>query len=148
MKLLKLLNTRSSGITLSYVYNILNMICGVFLSSFLIKSLGGTEYGIYQTISSFANYLVLLEFGVGTVMTRNISACRGQNSGKEKLDKNISTLWTVSHILALVIILFSVIFYFCIDILYSNSMTASQISSAKNIFILISGKSDRSHVVL
>ncbi|MBS5736906.1 MAG: polysaccharide biosynthesis protein [Clostridiales bacterium] len=139
MKLLKLLNTRSSGITLSYVYNILNMICGVFLSSFLIKSLGGTEYGIYQTISSFANYLVLLEFGVGTVMTRNISACRGQNSGKEKLDKNISTLWTVSHILALVIILFSVIFYFCIDILYSNSMTVSQISSAKNIFILVSG---------
>ena len=83
MKLLKLLNTRSSGITLSYVYNILNMICGVFLSSFLIKSLGGTEYGIYQTISSFANYLVLLEFGVGTVMTRNISGCRGQNSGKQ-----------------------------------------------------------------
>ena len=140
MKLLKSLNNRNSGIALSYLYNILNMICGIFLSSFLIRSLGGTEYGIYQTISSFANYLVLLEFGIGTVMMRNIAACRGKNSSAKELNDNISTLWTVSHILSFAIRAFSIIFYFCIDSLYSNSMTPEQLSSAKNIFILVSGQ--------
>ena len=66
---------RNVGILFSYVSVIVTMISGLVLSSFLLKTLGNTEYGLYQTISSFANYLVLFEFGTGTVMTRNISLC-------------------------------------------------------------------------
>lgn len=139
MKSLKSLNSRGSGIALSYVYTLLNMLCGVFLSSFLIRILGKTEYGVYQTISSFATYLVLLEFGTGTVMTRNIAACRGRNASQEEIDKNISTLWTVSHVLSFIIIIASVIFYFLIDSIYAKSMTAEQLVYAKGIFVLVAG---------
>mgnify|MGYP000968923646 FL=1 len=68
---------RNIGITLSYIYVFLNAVCGLIMSSFLLRTLGDTEYGIYQTIGSFANYLVMFEFGTGTIMTRNISLCRG-----------------------------------------------------------------------
>jgi O-antigen/teichoic acid export membrane protein len=86
------MNSRGKGIVLSYGYLIINMLCGVFLSSYLISELGDTEYGIYQTISSFANYLVMLEFGTGTIMTRNISMCRGSGESKLKINENISIL--------------------------------------------------------
>lgn len=114
------------------------MICGIFLSSFLLRSLGDTEYGIYQTIASFASYLVLLEFGTGTVMTRNIATCIGKKSDKKALDKNISTIWTITHILTIVIVIFSVGFYLFIGPIYSNSMTPEQIDYARYIFILVS----------
>ena len=41
---------------------VVNMITGLVLSSFLLRALGDTEYGLYQTIASFATDLVLREF--------------------------------------------------------------------------------------
>ena len=131
------MNSRGKGIVLSYGYLIINMLCGVFLSSYLISELGDTEYGIYQTISSFANYLVMLEFGTGTIMTRNISMCRGSGESKLKINENISTIWTVTNILAAVIALVSVVMYFSIEFIYADSFTSANIQNAKYIFIFI-----------
>ena len=69
--------SKYTGIALSYVNTFINMIISLFLSSFFVKQLGDLDYGVYQTVSSFANYLVLLEFGAGTIMTRNVSLCDG-----------------------------------------------------------------------
>lgn len=133
----KLKKSRGAGITLSYVNTFLNMICGLFLSAFLLRSLGDTDYGVYQTVSSFANYLVLLEFGTGTVMTRNLSACRARNATKDEIEKNVSTIWTITNVLSLVIIAVSALFYLSLGSIYSNSLDAGQIEYAKQIFVVI-----------
>lgn len=122
---------------LSYSNTFLNMICGLFLSSFLLRQAGDTNYGVYQTMSSFANYLVLLEFGTGTVLARNISACRARGESKLNVEKNISTIWTITTALSAVILLVSIGFYFSIDFIYARSMTAEQIALGKNVFIFI-----------
>lgn len=126
---------RRIGILLSYANTILNMVIGLVLSTVLLRLLGDTEYGVYQTIASFANYLVLLQFGTGTVMTRNIAMCRGNKSSKELIDNTTSTIWTVTNVLSFVILAMSVAFYFLIDIIYSGSLTPEQILHAKHIFI-------------
>jgi O-antigen/teichoic acid export membrane protein len=131
------MKSRSKGIALSYVYLIINMLCGLFLSSYLIKQLGKTEYGVYQTIASFANYLVLLEFGTGTVMTRNISVWRGTSESKHKLNENVSTIWTITNILALIILIASAIMYFSIDSVYSKSLDVENLAKAKGIFVVV-----------
>lgn len=131
------MKSRSVGLILSYINTFLSMITGLFLSAFYIARLGDTEYGVYQTIASFANYLVLLEFGTGTVMSRNISICRAKNASKEEIEKNVSTIWSITNILSLIILLVSVIFYLCIGSIYVNSLTAQQIASGKNMFIFI-----------
>lgn len=131
------MKSRNIGLILSYTNTILNMVCGLFLSAFLLRQLGDSEYGVYQTVSSFANYLVLLEFGTGTVIARNLSACRARNEEQQEIEKNISTIWSVTAILALIITFVSVVFYFSLDFIYSNSLTAAQISLGKNIFIFI-----------
>ena len=113
------------------------MLCGLFLSSYLLRLLGDTEYGVYQTVSSFANYLVLLEFGTGTVMARNISACRAKGCGKEEIDKNISTIWTITNVFSFVILLVSCVFYTTIDLIYRNSMTAQELATGKQMFVFI-----------
>ena len=132
-----MIRKRNIGLVLSYTNTFLNMIIGLFLSSFLLRQLGDTEYGIYQTIASFANYLVLLEFGTGTVMARNLSVCRSKGESQLQIEKNISTIWSITSILALVIAMVSVVFYFLLDSIYANSLTSEQIAVGKNIFIFI-----------
>ncbi|MBQ9761477.1 MAG: oligosaccharide flippase family protein [Oscillospiraceae bacterium] len=127
---------RNKGIIWSYAYTVVNMICGLFLSSYLLRMLGDTEYGIYQTISSFANCLVMLEFGTGTVLTKNIILCRSRSASKEEIDRNISTIWTITLILSAIIAAVGLALYIGIDNIYANSMTAEQITRAKQIYIV------------
>lgn len=131
------MKNRSKGIALSYVNSGLSMICGLFLSSYLLRMLGDTEYGVYQTVSAFANYLVLFEFGTGTVMTRNLSVCFGKKASREEIDKNVSTIWTITNILAVFILIVSVVFYCLIGVIYTKSLTVEQIAYSRKIFVFI-----------
>ena len=131
------MKNRSEGLILSYINTFLNMICGLFLSSFLLRQLGNAEYGLYQTVASFVNYLVLLEFGTGTVMARNLSKCKAKKASQEEINQNISTIWGITNILCGMIVCVSVIFYFMFDMVYANSLTAGQIASGKNMFIFL-----------
>jgi len=128
---------RNTGIILSYCNTFIGMITGLFMSSFLLRQLGDVNYGVYQTMSSFANYLVLLEFGTGTVMTRNLLNCRNNHSPEETVKKNISTIWTIAIILSLLITIISTIFYFLIGKIYAGSLTPQQIVDGKRIFVFI-----------
>ena len=131
------MKNRSKGIVLSYVNSGLSMICGLFLSSYLLRMLGDTEYGVYQTVSAFANYLVLFEFGTGTVMTRNLSMCFGKKASREEIDKNVSTIWSITNILAIFILIVSVVFYCLIGVIYTKSLTVEQIAYGRKIFVFI-----------
>lgn len=131
------MKNRNIGIALSYLNTGLNMVCGLFLSSFLLRILGDTEYGIYQTIASFANYLVLLEFGTGTVMTRNIAMCRGRQADRTEIQRNVTTIWMVAWILAGVILAVAVVFYCNIGSIYAATLDAGQIRHAREIFAFV-----------
>lgn len=132
------MKSRSFGIVLQYLNTALNMISGVFLSAFLVRSLGDTEYGLYQTISSFVNYLVLLEFGTGAVITRNIAACRTQ-SDRVKIQKSISTVWAINCILVVVILIVGAVFYCLLGTIYSKTLTIDQIQYGRKIFLVVLG---------
>lgn len=129
------MKSRNQGVALSYVNTALNMVIGFFLSSFFVKMLGDTEYGLYQMVTSFVSYLVLLEFGTGTAMTRNISKCRAQNADKQEIQKNISTIWTISLLLAAIIVVASIVFYSQIGNIY-HKLTVDQVSYAQKILLL------------
>lgn len=111
------------------------MLCGLFLSSYLLREFGDTDYGVYQTICSFANYLVLLEFGLGTVITRNVARCRAKGASAEEIQRNISTIWTIGVIFGCVICLFAFVFYVFIGSIYSRTLNSEQIAYAKRIFV-------------
>lgn len=130
--------SKKIGIMLSYINTILSMVFGIILSSYLIKALGDTEYGLYQTVTAFANYLLILELGTGTITQRNVVICYQKKDG-EGVGKTISTMWLITIILALVIFAISILFYCSIGYLYQNTMTPDQIKYAKKIFFFFMG---------
>ena len=130
--------SKKIGIVLSYINTILSMVFGIILSSYLIKAIGDTEYGLYQTVTAFANYLLILELGTGTITQRNVVIC-SQKDDKKGIDKTISTMWLITIILALVILAISIGFYCSLGCLYQNTMTLVQIGYAKKIFFFLWG---------
>ncbi len=132
------MKNRNIGIILSYAYTLLNMVIGLFMSSFLLRQLGDVEYGLYQTVSSFATYLVLLEFGTGSVMSRNVVVARNKKD-EMLLKKNITTVWYMTVFLSLIIVVVSLVFYCNIGRIYSKTMNIDQVSYAQKIFVWIVG---------
>ena len=119
---------------------VVNMITGLVLSSFLLRTLGDTEYGLYQTIASFSTYLVLLEFGTGTVMTRNVSVCINNSdpeTRREQVNRNYSTIWIISIVLAFLILIVSIVFYINLGNIYSKTMTPEQLAYGRRIFLFL-----------
>ncbi len=132
------MNNRKTGLALSYGATILNMVCGLFLSSFLLRSLGDFEYGLYQTISAFVNYLVVLEFGVGTVMTRNLltADASGDPDGKKKVT---ATLFYMTLVLGAVILLVGIVFGCSIQSIYAEAIPLDYIRYAEKMFAVMLG---------
>lgn len=127
---------RRTGIILSYINTGLSMVIGILMSSFIIQSVGQTDYGIYQTVTAFAHYLVLFEMGTGTIINRNISLCKKDGSEDDIIQKNISTLWFVTVALSIIITIASFVFFCFMDDIYHTSMTSSQIAYGKPLFWL------------
>ncbi len=127
---------RKIGMLLSYGGNLLLVAVNIFITPFLIKSLGDAEYGVYQMMASFAGYLVLMNFGTSTVMTRYVSMYLGKKD--KKGEKNyIAMCLIITGVLVLLISLVATFLYFFIDNIFSASLTAAQIDKSKKLFVII-----------
>ena len=129
------MNSRKSGLILSYGYFVLSTIISIFLSSFVVRVIGKTDFGIYQSVAAFIGYLTLLEFGTGRIMSRNLSLLKKDGTDTEEVKRNISTVYILNCLLTILILCFAVVFWLLLDVLYKNSMTPEQIHLAKIIFI-------------
>ncbi|MBQ4104931.1 MAG: oligosaccharide flippase family protein [Clostridia bacterium] len=127
---------RKIGMVLSYGGNLLLVAVNIFLTPFLIKSLGDAEYGVYQMMASFAGYLMLMNFGTGTVMTRYVSLYLGKKD--KKGERNfIAMCLIITAGLALIIAILAGVLYIFIDDIYASSLSASQIEKAKLLYLII-----------
>lgn len=130
-------NQRKIGMFLSYVNSLLTVAVNIFLTPFLIGSLGASEYGVYQMMSSFAGYLVLMNFGTGTVMTRFVSVALEKKD--KKSEKNfIATCLIITLGLGFLIMVAATILFLCLDGIYSASLTPLQLEKAKVLYMFIS----------
>lgn len=129
--------SRKRGIVISYTFTILNTLIGLFMSAFVIKSVGQENYGVYQAITAFASYLVLFELGTGNILNRNISLLKKDGTEQKEIDRSISTIWSIVLTLSAVIFAFALVFFFSMDRIYLHSMTPAQIAFGKPLFALV-----------
>ena len=130
-------NSRKLGVLLSYGGNLLLVAVNIFLTPFLVSKLGDAEYGVYQMMASFAGYLVLMNFGTGTVMTRYVSVYLGKKD-KEGERNFIAMGLIISGVLMVLIAAVSSVMYIFLEDIYSTSLNAQQIEKAKLLFAVVS----------
>jgi O-antigen/teichoic acid export membrane protein len=70
---------RKTGIILSYVFMIFEVLSTLLLTPFIIRTLGQAEYGVYKLAAGINAYLLLLDLGVGNAIVRYMSKYRAEN---------------------------------------------------------------------
>lgn len=127
--------SRKAGLFLSYGYFVINTIISIFMSSFVLRMIGKTDYGVYQSVTAFVTYLTLLEFGTGRIISRNISLLKKDGTDDDDVKKNISTVLVLNCALTVVILCCAVVFWLFLDIIYQRSMSSDQLKMAKILFL-------------
>ena len=64
---------RKAGIILSSTLMACEVFSTLLLTPFIIRTLGQAEYGVYKLVSAVNAYLLLLDLGIGTAVTRYIA---------------------------------------------------------------------------
>ena len=124
------------GAFLSYITVGLNSLVGILFTPFLIGTLGQVEYGLYQLIYSFAAYLIVLDFGIGNTATRFLVKYISKKDHKGAQNYT-AMLVIIGFVLSLCTFLISLILFFNIDLIFSNSLNHAQLNKAKILFIIM-----------
>lgn len=125
------------GILITYLNLVMGMAVNIFLTPFLIVSLGDVDYSLYKVMQSFAGPLSMFHLGISTIVTRAIVQC-GSRDGQAKRDKEntLALALLASGGMALLVFAAGLIMCMAIPSLYGQSYSAGSIVLAKKIFLL------------
>ncbi|GLO67572.1 lipopolysaccharide biosynthesis protein [Oceanobacillus kimchii] len=129
-------NQIRSGAILSYTLIIFNTIFGLLLTPFLLKFLGQEEYGIYLLIGSITSVMMIMDFGIKTTIIRFLSIYITEKKQK-KIEDFLSTAFVMYIVIAIVVCIVGLIFYFYMDIIFSSSISEEYMPMAKQMFIIV-----------
>lgn len=127
---------RRIGIILSYVLLGLNMCVGILITPVIVGTLGDRENGLYQTIASFANSLAILDFGIGTTITRFLSKYKGLGD-QDNQTRVIFAVGRLTTILSGITLALGCIFSFFTPVIYQNTQSPQEIKRAQIVFLII-----------
>jgi O-antigen/teichoic acid export membrane protein len=96
---------RKKGVILSYALMVLEVLSTLFLTPFIIKAIGQSEYGVFKLSASIAAYLALLDLGLGNSVIKFISQFKEEhNLEKQQQFFGVSLVYFLSiSVIALLI---------------------------------------------
>lgn len=127
---------RTVGFIMSYLFIGINTIVGFILNPLMINFMGDVDFGVYQTVATFSNYLLIINFGLGTVITRYVSLYVAQKNEESKQNFLFLSL-IITGVFSIVIILAAIFLYTQIDVIYQNTLSLEQLKQVNNMFPIL-----------
>lgn len=129
-------NQRKMGVILSYLVFVLNLFIGIIFIPILLGYISQSEYGLYRLMGSIIIYFSVMDFGLGTIVTRYYSRYRVLND-KIGMENSLALSAIIFMISIMLILLAGGIFYNFIDEIFVGSLCDTDIMKAKKIFVLL-----------
>ena len=129
-------NQRRAGVVISYLLIFVNAMVGLIYVPLLLNFMTQSEYGLYRLIGSVTVYFTIMDFGLGTVVTRFYTQYRSFND-KIKTENFLALSCRIFIVLALLILILGSILYFFIENLFGQSLTELELMHAKKIYLLL-----------
>lgn len=130
------MNERKIGILISYINILLQTIINFIYVPILLYYIGKSEYGLYQLIGSFIAYFSIMDFGLTAAVVRFYTKYKALND-KVNMENVLAISSRCYAVITIILFIIGYICYLFMDDIFYNSMTSSEISSAKDIFILL-----------
>lgn len=130
------MNERKSGILISYLNIVLHAIIGFAYVPILLHYIGKSEYGLYQLIGSFIAYFSIMDFGLTAAVVRFYAKYKAL---RDELNmENILAIALRAYVVITVFMLVAGVgIYLNLPYVFAQSMNASEIASAKQLFLLL-----------
>ena len=129
-------NQLKLGSLLSYIQMALNIIIGIVYTPIMIRLLGQSEYGLYQTVASTISLLSILNLGFGSGYIRYYA--------KYKNEKNDEAIWKLNGLFLIIFTIIGLIALFCglfltfnLQFVFSDGLTQSEYAIAKVLMFLL-----------
>lgn len=129
-------NELKSGVILSYIGMIANIIVQLFFTPIILRYLGQNEYGIYTLVASVVNYLSLCSLGFGASYLRFFSRIRVKNDEEELANFNgmYLLLFLVFSCIALV---FGIFLTINSELVFGNNLSFADQVLGKRLLIIL-----------
>ncbi|MDL2318945.1 oligosaccharide flippase family protein [Eubacteriales bacterium OttesenSCG-928-A19] len=129
------MNQKTLGVVYSYLCTFLQIVVSLFIPSFLIRILGKTDYGIYQMAQSFAGNLLVFNFGIATIMSRNLVKYRYQKNEKGILQTTFNGILSAGLTSCLTIIIGGIL-ALLITPAYQKTLTSPEIGIVFKLYFI------------
>lgn len=120
---------------LTYIYLGVSNLVGIFMTPFIIRMLGDSEYGLFALVGAFVGYLSILDLGLTNAIVRFVANYRAQND-KEGLQNFIAVSLIIYGVISIVVIALGMGMYYNVELLFGNTLSADQLSKAKIMLLL------------
>ncbi len=126
---------RKTGVLLSYALMLIETLSTLLLTPFIIRTLGGAEYGVYKLSASIVSYLLLLDLGVGNAVTRYVAKFRA-NGQKEECRKFLGVTVIFYSAIAFICLVIGTILVLIFPSAFSKGLTQSEIQLGQSLLMI------------
>ena len=117
---------RRTGVILSYICMIFEVLSTLLLTPFIIQTLGQAEYGVYKLAAAVNAYLMLLDLGIGSAVTRYVSKFKADTDKvQERRFFGIAVIYY--SVIAVITIIIGVILVCIFPAIFAKGLTSDEI---------------------
>jgi len=124
------------GALLSYVTIFLTNIIGLVLTPFIIKSLGGGEYGLYLLIGALIANITILNLGLNNTVIRFVSKYRAE-ADKQGEENFLGSVLLIYFFLSILVIVVGAVVYYNFSDIFSNALNPEEIEKGKWMLVIL-----------
>lgn len=126
---------RRVGVILSYILMFFEVISTLFLTPFIIRTLGQAEYGVYKLTIAINTYLLLLDLGVGNATIRYISKYRAKND-KTNEGKFLGVATIYYFIIAILVMIIGIVIVVNFPSFFAKGLTQAEIDLGQKLLFI------------
>ncbi len=125
------------GAVFSYILIIANALYGLFITPFILTSLGESTFGVYRTVASLSAALMIVDLGIGGTVMRYVAKYRADGDLK-RISPFVSMIMCEAWGIILLLAALMSCIYFNLNNIYSGSFTPAEIELTQQLFIILS----------
>ena len=133
---MKNVNQLKVGSLLSYGQMFLNIIIGLLYTPIMIRLLGKSEYGLYNTVSSIISMLSILNLGFNAGYVRYYSKYK-QNNDKKSIEKLNGLFLIVFLIIGFIALLCGLFLTFNLNLIFGTGLTLEEYNIARVLMLML-----------
>lgn len=124
------------GILISYFNMALNVIIGILYTPFMIRYLGQSEYGLYNTVSSVISMLSILSLGFNAGYIRHYSKYKKEDD-IDKINKLNGLFLIIFSTIGIIALLCGLVISGNLNIVFDKGLTSEEYQIAKVLMLIL-----------